>query len=33
LNLKPGDMALIARPVDWFVLNHYSPHYIKADSN
>jgi beta-glucosidase len=31
--LKPGDMALIARPVDWFGLNHYSPHYIKADSN
>ncbi|MBU6461376.1 MAG: beta-glucosidase [Bradyrhizobium sp.] len=30
---KPGDMALIARPVDWFGLNHYSPHYIKADSN
>lgn len=29
---KPGDMALIARPVDWFGLNHYSPHYIKADS-
>ncbi len=30
---QPGDMALIARPVDWFGLNHYSPHYIKADSN
>ncbi|MGY3534492.1 GH1 family beta-glucosidase [Bradyrhizobium sp. USDA 4452] len=30
---KPGDMALIARPVDWFGLNHYSPHYIKADAN
>ena len=30
---KPGDMALIARPVDWFGLNHYSPHYIKADTN
>jgi beta-glucosidase len=30
---KPGDMALIAQPVDWFGLNHYSPHYIKADSN
>ncbi len=26
-------MALIARSVDWFGLNHYSPHYIKADSN
>lgn len=31
--LRPGDMAEIARPVDWFGLNHYSPHYIKADSN
>ncbi len=30
---KPGDMAQIARPVDWFGLNHYSPHYIKADPN
>ena len=30
--LKPGDMALIARPVDWFGLNHYSPHYIRADA-
>jgi len=30
---KPGDMALISRPVDWFGLNHYSPHYIKADNN
>ncbi len=30
---KPGDMALIAQPVDWFGLNHYSPHYIKADAN
>ncbi|MEZ5822030.1 MAG: GH1 family beta-glucosidase [Bradyrhizobium sp.] len=30
---KPGDMALIARPVDWFGLNHYAPHYIKADSS
>jgi beta-glucosidase len=30
---KPDDMALIARSVDWFGLNHYSPHYIKADSN
>jgi beta-glucosidase len=28
---KPGDMALIARPIDWFGLNHYSPHYIKSD--
>ncbi|MGJ4928968.1 GH1 family beta-glucosidase [Bradyrhizobium sp. HKCCYLS2038] len=31
--VAPGDMAEIARPVDWFGLNHYSPHYVKADSN
>ncbi len=31
--VRPGDMAQIARPVNWFGLNHYSPHYIKADSN
>ncbi|MFO1111792.1 MAG: GH1 family beta-glucosidase [Bradyrhizobium sp.] len=31
--VKPGDLALISRPVDWFGLNHYSPHYIKADTN
>jgi beta-glucosidase len=30
---EPDDMVQIARPVDWFGLNHYSPHYIKADSN
>jgi beta-glucosidase len=30
---EPGDLALIAQPLDWFGLNHYSPHYIKADSN
>jgi beta-glucosidase len=30
---RPGDMAQIARRVDWFGLNHYSPHYIKADPN
>jgi len=29
---RPGDMALISRPVDWFGLNHYSPNYIKADT-
>ena len=28
---RPGDMALISRPVDWFGLNHYSPNYIKSD--
>jgi beta-glucosidase len=32
-HLKPGDLARIARPLDWFGLNHYSPHYIKADTN
>jgi beta-glucosidase/6-phospho-beta-glucosidase/beta-galactosidase len=26
-------VALIARPVDWFGLNHYSPHGITADPN
>ncbi|MDE2376942.1 GH1 family beta-glucosidase [Bradyrhizobium sp.] len=31
--MEPGDLARIARPIDWFGLNHYSPHYIKADSN
>lgn len=31
--VQPGDMAEISRPVDWFGLNHYSPHYIKADTN
>ncbi len=31
--VAPGDMAQIARPLDWFGLNHYSPHYIKADTN
>lgn len=28
---QPGDMARIARPVDWFGLNHYAPNYAKAD--
>ena len=31
--MKAGDLARIARPVDWFGLNHYSPHYIQADTN
>jgi beta-glucosidase len=31
--IQPGDLARIARPIDWFGLNHYSPHYIKADTN
>jgi len=28
--LQDGDLARIARPVDWFGLNHYSPLYIRA---
>ena len=28
---RPGDMARIAKPLDWFGLNHYSPNYCKAD--
>ncbi|MBR1138804.1 MAG: GH1 family beta-glucosidase [Bradyrhizobium sp.] len=31
--VRPDDMAQIGRPVDWFGLNHYSPHYVKADTN
>ena len=31
--LKPGDMAMIARSLDWFGLNHYSPHFIKSASS
>ncbi|BAM91937.1 putative beta-glucosidase [Bradyrhizobium oligotrophicum S58] len=31
--IVPGDLQQIARPVDWFGLNHYSPHYVRADSN
>lgn len=27
----PGDAARIARPVDWFGLNHYAPNFVKAD--
>jgi beta-glucosidase len=30
--VRPGDMARIARRVDWFGLNHYSPNYIKSDT-
>jgi len=29
--IEAGDLARIARPVDWFGLNHYAPNYIKAD--
>ncbi|HYM33219.1 MAG TPA: GH1 family beta-glucosidase [Candidatus Cybelea sp.] len=31
--LKAGDMARIARPMDWFGFNHYSPIYAKADAS
>ncbi|RAI36514.1 GH1 family beta-glucosidase [Rhodoplanes serenus] len=27
---QAGDIARICRPIDWFGLNHYSPHYMKA---
>ena len=30
-HLHPDDMARICRPVDWFGLNHYSPHYVVAN--
>ena len=30
--LKDGDLTRIARPVDWFGLNHYAPLYIRADA-
>jgi beta-glucosidase len=32
-HMRPGDMARICRPVDWFGLNHYSPVYVKAEPN
>jgi beta-glucosidase len=28
---RPGDLARICRPIDWFGLNHYSPLYLTAD--
>jgi beta-glucosidase len=31
--LKPDDFKHICRPVDWFGLNHYSPHYVVASDN
>ncbi len=30
-HLQPGDLVQICRPVDWFGLNHYSPHYVVAN--
>jgi len=29
---QPDDLAQICRPVDWFGLNHYSPHYVTAST-
>lgn len=29
--VRPGDMARICRPIDWFGLNHYGPIFAKAD--
>jgi hypothetical protein len=31
--LKPDDLKNVCRPVDWFGLNHYSPHYVVASDN
>ena len=31
--VQAGDLAHIRRPVDWFGLNHYSPVFVKADTN
>jgi beta-glucosidase len=30
-HVRPGDMARICRPVDWFGLNFYAPTFAKAD--
>jgi beta-glucosidase len=30
--MQPGDLARIAKRVDWFGLNHYSPVFVKDDS-
>lgn len=32
-HIRPGDMARIQRPVDWFGLNHYGPVYVKSDAS
>ena len=32
-HVRPGDLARICRPVDWFGVNHYSPIYVRADSS
>ena len=31
-HIRPGDMARIQRPLDWFGLNHYSPVFARADA-
>jgi beta-glucosidase len=31
--VRPGDLARICRPLDWFGLNHYSPIYAAANPN
>ena len=31
--VRAGDVARIARPMDWFGLNHYCPIYARADSS
>jgi beta-glucosidase len=31
--VQPGDMARIARPLDWFGLNHYAPVYGRKDDS
>ncbi|PWC34092.1 GH1 family beta-glucosidase [Azospirillum sp. TSO35-2] len=32
-HVRPGDMARIARPLDWFGLNHYAPVYGRRDDS
>ena len=32
-HIQAGDLAHIRRPVDWFGLNHYSPVFVKTDTN
>ena len=32
-HLQPDDLARICRPLDWFGLNHYSPVYVRAQTD
>jgi beta-glucosidase len=32
-HIQVGDLAQIRRPLDWFGLNHYSPVFVKTDTN